>query len=182
MPLSLQPATQRDLGFVMSLAQNGARHGHFDSRITSDKAAYLAYLDHAVKTGRDPRGYETSVSVVIRDGHRVGATVVTEAIGTPDVGIEIAMISIKSEFRGQGLGTQILDRLIDQYLSHKSVYARCLPASSTLREMLIRRDFEEVGMSQQSTILRHPAVHGVVLSSVRLPESRPSPTERAELA
>jgi GNAT superfamily N-acetyltransferase len=162
MSLSLQPATQRDLGFVMSLAQNGARHGHFDSRIISDKAAYLAYLDHAVKTGRDPRGYETSVSVVIRDGHRVGATVVTEAIGTPDIGVEIAMISIKPEFRGQGLGRQILDALIDKYLSLRSVYARCLPASKRLHDMLLRRDFSEVGMSQQSVILRHPPVRGFI--------------------
>jgi GNAT superfamily N-acetyltransferase len=162
MSLFLQPATQRDLGFVMSLAQNGARHGHFDSRITSDKSAYLAYLQQAVRTGRDPRGYETSVSVVMVDAHRVGATVVTEAIGTPDIGVEIAMISVKPEYRGRGLGRQILDELIDKYLSTRSVYARCLPASKHLHDMLLRRDFFEVGMSQQSVILRHPPVGGFV--------------------
>jgi GNAT superfamily N-acetyltransferase len=175
MHLSLQPASLRDLGFVMSLAQNGARHGHFDARITSDKGAYLGYLQSAVSTGRDPRGYETKVSIILLNTQRVGATVVTEAIGTPDVGVEIAMISVKPEYRGKGLGAKILDLVIDQYLSTMSVYARCLPASKTLHDMLLRRDFTEVGLSQQSVILRHPAVHGFSSRAlVPMPQAQPA--------
>lgn len=158
MPLSLKQSTTRDLGFVFSLAQNGARHGHFDPRINTDKNAFRVYLNSAISKETDPRGYPTQVFVVHVDDARVGAVVATTAIGTPDVGVELALIAIKNEYRGKGLGSKVLDAFLNHYLPRGSVYARCLPASDKLHQMLLRRDFAEVGLSGKSVILRHGAI------------------------
>lgn len=158
MTVSLRPSTEKDLGFVFSLAQNGARHGHFDPKINTDKAAFREYLNASINHKADPRGHPTSVLVAYKDDIRIGATVVTTAIGTPDVGVELAMIALKNEFREKGYGSIMLDAVLNEYLHHVSVYARCLPASDRLHQMLRRRDFDEVGILGQSIILRHGCV------------------------
>ena len=142
----------------MSLALNGARHGHFDSRVGTDKEAYRAYLNSAITEQMDPMGYSTQVFVARDNASRVGASVVTKAIGTPGIGVEIAMIAIKHEHRGKGFGSIILEALMGHYLPTMSVYARCLPASRNFHEMLLKRGFSEVGLSEKSVILRHGAI------------------------
>lgn len=158
MSAHLRPAQIRDIGHIMSLAQHGARHGHFDARICQDKSGYRTYLSHVIQHGVDPWGHSAELSVVERMGVWVGATLVTEAVGTPDQGVEIAMIALKPKDRGLGIGHLVLDSLLSRYLPIGSVYARCMPASSTLHQMLLRRDFEAVGNLENSVILRHPAV------------------------
>lgn len=158
MPISLQKAKIQDEGFIFSLVQNGARNGHFNQSINQDKTGYRAYIRSAISKGVDQRGYSTEFFVVYLDDSRIGATLITAAVGTPDRGVELAMITLKKEFRGAGYGSHILDTLLDRYLPSMSVYARCYPASHKLQQMLERRGFVEAGMSQGSVILRHGAI------------------------
>jgi GNAT superfamily N-acetyltransferase len=155
---SLRQAAPRDLGFIFSLAQNGARHGHFDSRIITDKAGTRAYFETAIEKGADPWGSPAHAFVVLAEAERIGAVLVTRAAGTPDGGVELAMIALRKEFRGQGLGAAVLDDFLGHYLPRGSVYARCRPASDALRQMLLGRGFEEVGKSGDSVILRRGAL------------------------
>ncbi|MEZ5659908.1 MAG: GNAT family N-acetyltransferase [Burkholderiaceae bacterium] len=166
---TLRQSTPKDLGFVFALAQNGARHGHFDSRITSDKNASRAYFDSAIQRGVDPWGSPAQVSVVELDGERVGVLLVTRAIGTPDEGVELAMIALKKEHRARGIGATVLDMFLDRTLRSVSVYVRCLPASDKLRAMLLRRGFDEVGRLGESVILRHGVVGVPHLGGAPLP-------------
>ena len=158
MTLSLKNSTTKDLGFVMSLALNGARHGHFDPRVSTEKEAYRAYLNSAITYQTDLSGYSTHVMVAYDNASRIGATVVTKAVGTPDAGVEIALIALKNEHRGKGYGADMLDVLMNHYLPTMSVYARCFPASEKFHQMLLRRGFSEVGQSGKSVILRHGAI------------------------
>lgn len=162
MTLTLQQSVLQDLGFVFSLAQNGAHHGHFDSRVNTDKNTFRAYLASAITRQTDLRGHPTQVFVARLAGTRVGAAIVTTAIGTPDTGVELALVAVKREFRGHGHGHAMLEALLHHYLPLGSVYARCLPASGTFRQMLLKRDFSEVGHSGEGVILRHPALAAVV--------------------
>lgn len=159
MTLTLRKALPRDIGHVLSLAQHGARHGHFDARICDHKSKYRDYLISAIASGRDPWGHDTAVDVVEWAGQAIGATVVTEALGTPDRGVEISMIAIKPHYRGHGYGHLVLDTLLSRYLDRGSVYARCMPASAQLQQMLRRRDFAEVGATENYVILHHPVVN-----------------------
>ena len=159
MSIALMPATLRDIGFVFSLVQNGANHGHFDDRIIDDKPAYRAYLESAITRREDPSGYSTEVFLVVNGAQRVGAAVITAAVGTPDAGVEIALIALKREHRGHGFGAVVLERLLNAYWHKGSVYVRCLPASHMLHEMLLRRGFSVVGASGAAAILWHPSVN-----------------------
>ena len=154
MAFQWQPATQADIGHVFSLVLNGARNGHFEPTILAQKSNYRTYLQSAIHLLTDPRGYRTEVLTGWVNHTRVGAAVITEAIGTPDIGVEIAMIAIKGEFQGAGFGSLALDALLPKLLKHGSVYARCFPASHKLQSMLLSRDFREVGSLGQATILR----------------------------
>jgi GNAT superfamily N-acetyltransferase len=158
MSISLQKATLQDSGFIFSLAQNGARNGHFNPQTTLDKTALRAYIQSIITKGVDLSGYASEFSVAFLQGTRIGVTLVTAAIGIPDRGVELAMIALKKEFRGAGYGSLILDSILDRYLPSMSVYARCYPASHQLQQMLVRRDFTEAGTSQGSVILRHGAI------------------------
>ncbi len=155
MTLSLRKSTSKDLGFVFSLAQNGARHGHFETWVSNDRHACRSYLDGAIASETDPLGYPTTVFVATVDDTRIGAAIVAKAVGVSDKGIELHMIALKTEHRGKGYGAAVLDTILSRYLSRGSVYARCLPASGLLRQMLLKRDFDEVGTSGNSVVLRH---------------------------
>lgn len=156
-----QAATQADTGYVFSLLLNGARNGHFEPQILSQKTEYRAYIQSAIHLQTDLRGYRTEVLIGWLNQTKVGAVVITEAIGTPDVGVEIAMIAIKAEFRGKGIGSTALDALLHQLLPSSSVYARCFPASHKLERMLITRGFSKVGQLGLATILRHDRFDGM---------------------
>jgi GNAT superfamily N-acetyltransferase len=158
MTLSLRKSTSKDLGFVFSLAQNGARHGHFEAWVSKNKDACRAYLDGAISSETDPLGYLTKVFVATVDDTRVGAAIVATAVGVSDEGIELHLIALKKDCRGKGYGSVVLDTILNRYLPRGSVYARCLPASGQLRQMLLRRDFDEVGTSGNSVVLRHGIV------------------------
>jgi|GEM_PF-1597632 len=158
MPIKWAKANSKDLGFIFSLALNGARKGHFEAQIMVEKEAYRAYLNSAISKESDPRGFPTYAFIAYLNDMRIGAAVITAAIGTPDVGVELAMIAIKHEYQGCGYGTQAVDTLLDHYLPQGSVYARCLPASERLHQMLIKRAFSSVGTSCQSLILRHERI------------------------
>jgi len=155
MSLKLEKAGPRDAAFIFSLAQNGAHNGHFDARINRNKDAYRAYINAAITRESDPEGIPTRAFVAIADDMRIGAAVTTAALGTPDGGIELALIAVKNAHRGHGSGAWMLDTLLNYYLPRGSVYARCFPASETLRQMLIKRGFVPAGSSGQSLILRH---------------------------
>lgn len=155
MTLSLRKASHQDLGFVFSLVQNGARHGHVESWVSRDRDACRAYLEGAIRKESDPLGYLTNVFVATVDDIRIGAAIVATAVGVHDEGIELHLIALKKEHRGQGYGAAVLDTILNRYLSRGSVYARCLPASGQLRQMLRGRDFDEIGTSGNSVVLRH---------------------------
>lgn len=174
MAFQWQTANRADIGYVFSLVLNGARNGHFEPQILSQKSEYRKYLELAINLQTDPRGYRTEVLIGWLDQKKTGAVVLTEAIGTPDVGIEIAMIAIKAEFRGTGLGSLALDSLLHRLLPRASVYARCFPASQKLQQMLSKRGFVEVGHLGLATILRHERVE--VLPHVSAPMVIPSTT------
>tara|TARA_B110000503_G_C7109932_1_gene397612 strand:- start:770 stop:1267 length:498 start_codon:yes stop_codon:yes gene_type:complete len=154
MSLKWVKASSKDLGFIFSLALNGARKGHFEPQILLEKEAYRHYLICSIQKECDPRGFPTKAFVIYLNDLRVGAAVITTAIGTPDVGVEVAMIAIKHEFQGRGYGTQAVNEILEHYLPLGSVYARCLPASARLHQMLIKRNFFNVGQSGASSILR----------------------------
>jgi len=175
MSISLRRASIQDTGFIFSLAQNGARHGHFNQLVSRDKSKFQAYIQSVITQGVDLSGYSTEFSVAHLDGSRIGVTLNTAALGIPDRGVELAMIALKKEFRGAGYGSLILDTFLDCYLPSMSVYARCYPASQKLHQMLLRRDFTEVGMSQGSVILRHGAI-GYLSPDVHSNFSSISPT------
>lgn len=156
MPLLWKKATDKDSGFIFSLILNGARKGHFEPGILVDKEGYRAYLHCAISREIDPRGYPTLAWVGWNDNTRVAAAIMTAAVGTPDIGMELAMIAMKSEFQGLGLGSEGLDTLLNLYLPQGSVYVRCFPASQRFRQMLTDRDFVEVGELGGAVILRHP--------------------------
>lgn len=155
---SVQHASSKDLDFLMSLAQNGARHGHFDPSICTNRQGFRHYLSSAISQQVDPQGHPTHAFVARIGQVRVGAAMVTRALGTPDTGMELALIALKAEYRGQGTGRFMLDSILREYLPRGSVYARCFPASAQLRHMLLRRDFAEVGALGHAAILRHGAV------------------------
>lgn len=155
---NLQRAALQDAGFIYSQVQNGARHGHFNQHAANDKTTLRAYIQSAISQGIDLSGYATEFFIVWLEGKRIGVALMTAAIGIPDRGVELAMIALKKEYRGSGYGAFVLDQILDHYLPNMSVYARCYPASRQLQEMLLRRDFAEVGTVGGSVILRHGAI------------------------
>ena len=158
MTVTLQKSNTRDLGFVFSLAQNGVRHGHFDSSITREKTGFRSYLNAIISNERDLQGKPAQLLVAMENNERVGTSLVAAAAGTPDGGVELVMIAVKSEHRGKGYGATMLDMLMNHYLPRCSMYVRCFPASEKLRQMLLRRDFSEVGELGGAIILRHEAI------------------------
>jgi len=158
MSLSVRSATAKDLGFVLSLAQNGARHGHFDKIVREKKGIFREYLNKVVSCGCDLRGYPAHLYVAFEDGERVATATVTTAIGTPDVGVELEMIAVRKDCQSRGYGSILLDTLISLYVPRGSVYLRCLPASRKIRQMLLRRHFNEVGAIGEATIFRRESL------------------------
>lgn len=158
MSLSLQRANLRDAGFIFSLAQNGARHGHFNQKVIQDKAEYREYIQSVISRGVDLRGYFAEFSLVYLNDVRIGFTLITTMVGSPDKGIDLTMISLKNEYRGKGYGSVVLDAILGRYLPRMSVYACCLPASRMLQQMLAKRGFSEVAKSQDGVTLRHEAI------------------------
>lgn len=150
-----QRASQSDVPHIFSLILNGARYGHFETAPLQDRAAYRRYLESLINLGVDARGIPHDVYVGYSSGQRIAASIVMPAIGTPDIGVEIAMIAVKNECRGLGYGTVGLDHLLEHYLRLGSVYVRCLPASIKLQAMLSKRGFMVVGHLGQATIFRH---------------------------
>ena len=109
MAIALRPATAKDLGFAFALALNGARHGHYDLRVSTDKASFRNYFSMAIGRGTDPWGNPTQVLIAHTDQGRMGSLVITKAIGAPDGGVELAMISVKTEHQALGYGTLLLE-------------------------------------------------------------------------
>lgn len=158
MTISLTKSTNRDFGFVFSLLMNGARNGHFEPKINAKKELYRSYISEAIARETDQRGYPAHVLVAHENKDRIGAAIITTAVGTPDEGVELTMIAVRNEHRQKGFGSSILDGLLDHYLPRASVYVRCLPASEKLHQMLLRRDFAEIAHTENGVILRHGAI------------------------
>lgn len=155
MSFKLIGAASKDTGYILNLATVGAINGHFDTKVLTETEVFRAYINSAITKGADLKGFQTEALLAYADETLVGAVVITDAIGTPDKGVELALIAIDVTYHGHGYGSSALDALLKHFLPQGSVYARCLPASERLRQMLVKRGFAHVGKLGQSAIFRH---------------------------
>lgn len=155
MLLTNVPASLQDTDFIISLIIAGARQGHFYPHLANDKALLRRFVLSTIKHGiQDESGLRSQAMIGWLGNTRIGVTIITET-EKKDNSIEIGVIAVKKQFQGSGYGGRMLAALLDHWLPHKTIYARCFPSSEKLLHMLLRRGFAEIGKAgKETTILK----------------------------
>lgn len=153
MPLVYQPASLMDIDFITSQILAGARKGHFYPTLANNKTLLRQIVQSIIQRGvQDAGGLFAEAMVGWHGNQRVGTTIITDTEKT-DNSIELAVIIIKKEFQGQGFGRELLDALLQRWIAHKTIYARCFPVSEKLVQMLLQRGFIIVDVTDSGTRL-----------------------------
>ena len=151
MPFTYLPATLQDTDFVTSLVMSGARKGHFYHHLANNKTMLRQLVQSIISLGVQGSSGLFSEAMVGWNGNtRVGATIIIDT-EKKDNSIELAVIIVKKEFQGDGLGRMMLDALLKRWLSYKTIYARCFPVSEKLVQMLLNRNFSIVQITSSGT-------------------------------
>ena len=155
MPFTYQPATLQDIDFITSLILAGARKGHFYPHLANNKTMLRQLVLSMIHSGAQfSSGSFSEVMLGWQDNTRAGTTIITNT-EKKDNSIELAVIIVKKELHGQGIGRLMLDGLLKRWLPYKTIYARCFPVSDKLVEMLLHREFKIVQTTDTGTrILR----------------------------
>jgi GNAT superfamily N-acetyltransferase len=144
-----------DTPFIESLLLAGARKGHFNPELLSQRSSLRKDVHSMIARQRlldSPLYAEATIYKVNR--HRAGFSLMSGITDKPD-GIEIYAISLHKTFRGLGLGSMILDDILTQWLPRCDVYARCSAASEMLYQMLVRRQFTYLSNLPSGTRILH---------------------------
>jgi len=155
MALSYSPATAQDIDFITGLIMTGARKGHFYPQLADHKTQLRKIVQTTVQYGvHDANGLFSEAMIGRHGTVRAGITIITGTEKT-DNSIELAVIAVKKEFQGTGIGRTMLDALVQRWLPFKTIYVRCFPVSEQLVQMLLNRGFSIIQTTASGTrILR----------------------------
>lgn len=157
MQLTCTQASTKDADFIISLIMAGARKGHYYSLFVDNKQLLRKMVNSIIIDGvqYDSR-HLASEALVGRFGNtRIGAVITTQT-EKKDNSIELAAITVKKQFQDMGFGRGMLDIILARWLPEKTIYARCFPDSEKLAQMLLRRGFSLISITESGTrILKH---------------------------
>lgn len=142
MQLTFSLATLSDAPFIESLLMAGARKGQFNSRLLSHRDRVRKDVQSMIAQQRlldSPLYAEAMICKVGQE--RAGFSIMCGVTDFPN-GIEIYALGVHKAFRGQGLGSKLLDELLYHWLARRDIYAQCLAASEQMFQMLLHRHFE----------------------------------------
>ncbi len=131
-----------DIHFINSCILYGARKGHY--LIDVDNQVVVECMKKEIKSVINNQklldNRHAQATVYSADNKRVAMVIISEA--TPGSSCyEIYAISVIKGHQGKGYGSQILDSILNRFL-YLDVYARCLPASVRMEQLLVQRGFK----------------------------------------
>ena len=98
-----------------------------------------------------------TASVFLLNKKCIAKLIMSEA--EPNSGsLEIYAFSVIKEFQQQGLGSQILDSVLNCYLN-TDINARCSPASESMHKLLVDRSFTLVATDADHKILKREYIN-----------------------
>ena len=142
MQLTYSLATQTDSAFVESLLLAGARKGQFNAKLVNHRENVRQDVRSMIVQQRLLNSPLYAEVMIYKVGQqRAGFSIMCGVTDFPNA-IEIYALGVHKSFRGQGLGSKMLDELLHLWLTHRDVYAQCLVASEQMFQMLLHRHFE----------------------------------------
>lgn len=159
MSLVERKANITDLGFIYGCILYGARKGHYS--FDAENPVLVKCMKKEIQSliARqmllDQR--RGTASVFLLNNKRIATLIMSEA--EPNSGsLEIYAFSVIKEFQQQGLGSQILDSVLNCYLN-TDIYARCSPASESMHKLLVDRSFTLVATDADYKILKRGSIN-----------------------
>lgn len=147
MTIDIRHARPRDQGFITSCLLKAARKGHFHLP-QNDREQVRLFKQHVadiltLATSEPNSSYQAFV--ITAQGKNAGTAILTP-LPNGSSGREIYALALLPEYQGKGLGSQVLDWLMNR-LQHEVIVARCAPISQTMYHLLSQRGFKELGLT-----------------------------------
>lgn len=139
--LKARTANTTDLGFINGCILYGARKGHYAFSVDKPEmvSAMKRETQSIISGGLLTDRRQAAASVFTQAGDRVGILIMCEA-QHGSLAYEIYALSVTKKHQHKGYGRQMLDHVLEHYLYH-DIYARCLPASATMKILLTGQGF-----------------------------------------
>jgi len=158
MKLEERLANLTDLDFINGCILYGARKGHYE--FNAENPAVVAAMKKEMKSVitrqalLDQRYAQATVFTL--NGKRIATLIVSEA-APGHAGVEIYAMSVVKTFQNRGVGSQLLDGMLNRF-THSDVYARCSLASEKMVALLESRGFRLYAMDHDYRVLLKEAV------------------------
>ena len=143
MPLDVVEADRTDIDWLLASYLDAACSGHFDYDIEDRETLRMIRSNLrsiVLQKKMKDFGRMTQTLVFERDGERIGACVIAQIIGQPTT-VELHIMLVDPDQRGNGYGNMILDEVISRWHGECDILVRCYPVSVQMIGMLERRGF-----------------------------------------
>lgn len=165
----LRPINASDIDIIITghAADRASGHYHTTGHPPREDEGFRNVLSNVISSGTRPtnHGPLSSEVYVFEADNTVCGFCFTSAMDTKFASLfgtqsicELYMASVYHQFRKRGMGSQMIDEWLTKLTNYQLLFARTLPPSTTMLQMLTRRNFRRLGFGSQkeAILLRGP--------------------------
>jgi N-acetylglutamate synthase-like GNAT family acetyltransferase len=141
-------AESKDIDVIHQLLVDEAAQGRFDPHLAEEpyRSGLRRNLNNIRKRGRRLDQDVRAQLLVWEQDRQLAGCLVNSAI-LPDAGNELWMMAVVPDARGQGVGGDMLRRVLAALHPRVDLFARCAPGAGAMMQMLLRRGFLPIDSS-----------------------------------
>jgi N-acetylglutamate synthase-like GNAT family acetyltransferase len=135
-------AEPKDIDIIHQLLVREAAQGRLDPHLAEEpyRAGFRRNLNNIRKRGRRLDQDVRAQLLVWEKDRQIAGCLVNSAI-LPEAGNELLMMAVVDEFRGQGVGREMIKRILAMLHPHVDIFARCAVGAEVFFQILLRRGF-----------------------------------------